>query len=76
MTTLLVPVLLIFVALAVYSLVRGIIAFLNTTKEGLDRGDAGMKEMQLLQNRMMWNRIKFQGLAIIVVAILMAVAHK
>ncbi|MCW1383116.1 HIG1 domain-containing protein [Novosphingobium sp. KCTC 2891] len=75
MTYVLVPLLLIFMGLAVYSLVRGIIAFLQTTKEGLERGDEGLKEMQLLQNRMMFNRIKFQGLAIAVVAILLAVAR-
>ena len=77
MTLILVPLLIIFMALAVYSLVRGIVAFLNTTKQGLERGEEGVKEMQLLQNKMMFNRIKFQGLAIIVVAILLAVGgHK
>ncbi len=75
MTYILVPLLLVFMGLAVFSLVRGIIAFLNTTREGLERGDEGLKEMQLLQNRMMFNRIKYQGLAVAVVAILLAVAH-
>jgi hypothetical protein len=32
--------------------------------------------MQLLQNRMMFNRIKFQGLAIVVVIVLLMVAGK
>lgn len=76
MTTLLIPLLLIFMGLAVYSLVRGISAFLKTSREGLERGDAGIKDMQLRQNRMMWARIKFQGLAIVVVMILLAFAHK
>jgi hypothetical protein len=76
MTYLLVPLLLIFMGLAVYSLVRGIVAFLKTTREGLERGDEGIKEMQLLQNKMMWNRVKFQGLAVLVVAVLLAFSHK
>ena len=75
MTYVLVPLLLIFMGLAAYSLVRGIVAFLNTTREGLERGDEGIKDMQLLQNKMMFNRIKYQGLAVAVVAILLAVAR-
>jgi hypothetical protein len=63
-------------ALAVWSLVRGIVAFLKTSREGLERGDQGIKDMQLLQNRMMWNRIKFQGLAVGVVVLLLAFAKK
>jgi len=74
----LVPVLLVLMGFVVWSLARGIYAFLHTTREGLERGDEGVKEMQLLQNRMMANRIKYQGLAIIVVAILLAIGggHK
>jgi hypothetical protein len=73
----LVPVLLVLMGLVVWSLGRGIYAFMRTTREGLERGDAGLKDMQLLQNRMMMNRIKYQALAIVVVAILLAVAgHK
>lgn len=75
MTYVLVPLLLIFMGLAAYSLVRGIVAFLNTTREGLERGDEGIKDMQLLQNKMMFNRIKYQGLAVAVVVILLAVAR-
>jgi len=74
----LIPVLLVLMGLVVWSLVRGIAAFLNTTRAGLERGDEGIREMQELQNRMMFNRIKYQGLAIVVVAILLAVGggHK
>jgi hypothetical protein len=76
MNTILIPLLIIFMALAVWSLVRGIVAFLKTSREGLERGDQGIKDMQLLQNRMMWNRIKFQGLAVGVVVLLLAFAKK
>jgi len=72
----LIPLLLIFMGLAVYSLVRGIAAFLKTTKAGLEGGEQGLKDMQLQQNKMMWNRIRFQGLAIVVVMVLLAFAHK
>ncbi len=75
----LVPVLLVLMGLVVVSMVRGISAFLQTTRAGLERGDEGVRDMQLLQNKMMFNRIKYQGLAIAVVAILLAVgggAHK
>lgn len=73
----LVPVLLALMGLAAWSLIRGIAAFMQTTREGLERGDEGLKDMQLLQNRMMFNRIKYQGLAIVVVAILLAIGgHK
>lgn len=71
----LVPLLLVLMGLAVWSLIRGIVVFLKTTREGLERGDAWIKEMQLLQNKMMFNRIKFQGLAIVVVAVMLAASH-
>jgi hypothetical protein len=77
MIFILVPVLLVLMGLVVWSLVRGIAAFLHTTRAGLELGDEGLREMQLLQNKMMFNRIKYQGLAIVVVAILLVVGgHK
>ena len=70
-TLLLVPVILVLMALTVYSLIRGIGAFLNSTRSELEGDSAGASEMQLLQNKMMFNRIKYQGLAVAVVAILL-----
>ncbi len=73
----LVPVLLVLMGLVVWSLARGVYAFLHTTRAGLEGGDTALREMQELQNRMMFNRVKYQGLAIVVVAILLAVGgHK
>lgn len=73
----LVPVLLVLMGLTALTLGRGIAAFMRTTRAGLERGDEGLREMQLMQNRMMWGRIKYQGLAIAVVAILLAIGgHK
>ncbi|WP_338467479.1 HIG1 domain-containing protein [Novosphingobium sp. ZN18A2] len=62
-------------AMVVVSLVRGIIAFLQSTKEDLDHpGGTGPTPSQLKQQQMMKNRIMFQAMAIGVVALLLAVA--
>ena len=57
--------------MVVISLVRGIIAFLRTSKDDLATPGGGATPMQLQQNKMMVARIKYQALAIIVVAALM-----
>ncbi|MGI8944494.1 MAG: hypothetical protein ACR2FJ_09760 [Qipengyuania sp.] len=77
MYTFLVIVLVALMVLVVISLVRGIVAFMKSTKmdlQGEHEGD-GASEMQLLQNRMMFNRIKYQALAVLVVAVLLMVAR-
>ena len=60
-----------FMVMAVVSLVRGIAAFLRSTRDDLETPGTGATPMQLRQNKMMFNRIMFQGLAILVVALLM-----
>ena len=76
MNTFLVIVLVILMVLVVVSLVRGIVAFLQSTKIDLESGEqVDATEMQLLQNKMMFNRIKYQALAVVVVAVLLAVAQ-
>lgn len=61
----------------VYSLVKGIAAFLQSTREDLERdASAGPSEMQLRQNQMMMKRILFQGAAILVVAVLLFANQK
>lgn len=73
MTTFLAIVIVILMIMVVYSLVRGIIAFLHSTKEDLNRdAGSGPTANQLLQNKMMFARIKWQALAIIVVAVVLA----
>ena len=70
-----IPLIIILAIMVVVSLVRGIKAFLQSTRMDLDRDPAaGATEMQLKQNKMMFARIKYQALAVIVVAILMAVS--
>lgn len=76
MNTFLVIVLVVLMILVVVSLVRGIVAFLKSTKVDLESGQqVDATEMQLLQNRMMFARIKYQALAIVVVAVILAIAN-
>ena len=64
-------------AMVVISLFRGLNAFRQSLDEDKDRpvGD-GPSELQLMQNKMMWARIKYQALAVVVVGILLAFARK
>jgi hypothetical protein len=59
----------------VVSLVRGVVAFLQSYRADIDAGGEHQREMQLKQNRMMMNRIKFQALAIAIVAVLLMLNH-
>ncbi|MEQ1542538.1 MAG: hypothetical protein HOO94_08970 [Novosphingobium sp.] len=77
MSTILILILLVLLGGVVYSLVKGIAAFLQSTREDLERdGDSGPSAMQLRQNQMMMKRILFQGAAILVVALLLFANQK
>ncbi|MEO8724231.1 MAG: twin transmembrane helix small protein [Sphingobium sp.] len=58
---------------ALVMLIRGIMAFLKTTEEDLNSGEAGPSASSLKQNKMMSARIMFQAIAILLVAILLLV---
>ena len=73
MNTFLVIVLIVAVVWVVISLVRGIVAFLQSTKLDLESDGDRAREMQLRQNKMMFARIKYQALAVVVVAILLMI---
>lgn len=76
MTYILIPVLVILCILVVVSLVRGIVAFMQSTKIDLETGESmDASEMQLKQNKAMFARIKYQALAIVVVMILLAIGR-
>ena len=76
MNTFLIIVIILLSIMVVVSLVRGIIAFLKTTKVDLENNTGEtVSEMQIMQNKAMFDRIKYQGLAILVVAILLAVSQ-
>ena len=71
MNTVLVIVIVALAIMVVVSLVRGIVAFLQSSKSDLNTPGTGATPMQLQQNKMMFARIKYQALAIIVVAVLL-----
>ncbi|MFZ1742536.1 MAG: hypothetical protein WAT93_06755 [Pontixanthobacter sp.] len=76
MNYILIPALIILCIMVVVSLVRGIVAFMQSTKIDLETGDSmDATEMQLKQNKAMFARIKYQALAVVVVMIIMAVAR-
>ena len=76
MTYLLIAVLAVLCIMVVISLVRGIVAFLQSTKIDLETGESrDASEMQLKQNKAMFARIKYQALAIVVVAIMLGISR-
>ena len=76
MQTLLVIAIIFLAIMVVVSLIRGVVAFLKTTKIDLENNTGEtVSGMQLMQNKAMFDRIKYQGLAILVVAILLAVSQ-
>jgi hypothetical protein len=76
MNYVLIPVLLVLMGLVAFSLIRGIVAFLKTTKIDLETGEGETAtDMQLAQNKAMFARIKYQALAIVVVAIILAASR-
>ena len=68
-------VLAVLVIFVVISLVRGIVAFLQTTKVDLENQDNAeyVQQMHLKQNKAMFARVKYQALAIVVVFVLLMV---
>ncbi len=75
-TTFFAIVIVILMIMVVVSLVRGIVAFMKSTKLDLENDTgSGPSQMQLVQNKMMFARIKWQALAIVVVGILLAVSR-
>ena len=77
MTFILVPLIVVLMGYVVLSLVRGIKAFLASTREDLEHDPTdGPSPMQLRQNAMMSARIKFQLAAIAVVGLLALLTHK
>lgn len=61
-------------AATLFMLMRGIIAFLRTSKSDLDPDAPGPARSGLKQNKAMMGRILFQGVAVIIVVLLL-LAH-
>jgi len=68
---LLVPIIVVLMGYVVVTLVRGVIAFLQASREEIDRGGEGPSPNQLRQNQLMFARVKYQGLAVVVVIVLL-----
>jgi hypothetical protein len=63
--------------LTLFSLIRGIVAFMQSTRRDLDQPESsGPSEMQLLQTKMMFRRVLFQGATIMVVVLMMMASQK
>lgn len=76
MTYILIAILIVLMGLTLYSLIRGVVAFLQTTKIDLENGNAeNVAEMQIKQNKAMIARIKYQALAVVVVVIILAISQ-
>ncbi|MBV2150917.1 twin transmembrane helix small protein [Sphingobium terrigena] len=72
MNTVLVIALALAMAATLFALIRGIISFLQVTKEELNAPEgSGPGPSRLKQNKMMLNRVLFQAGAIIIVAIML-----
>jgi len=71
MQTFLVILLVVLMAAAVVALIRGIIAFLKTTEAELNSTAPGPSLSGTRQNKMMFARIMFQALAVIVIVLLL-----
>ncbi len=71
MNTILVIALILAMAATLFALVKGIISFLQATKEELSAPDDGPRPSSVRQNSMMMKRILFQAVAIIILALLL-----
>ena len=74
MNYVLIPLIVILMVMVVVSLVRGIVAFMQSTKLDLESDGDRATQMQLKQNKMMFARIKYPALAIVAVIVLMMIA--
>lgn len=76
MKTFLIILLILAIIATVVMLVRGLIVFLKTTEADLKEGGTGPSQSALKQNKLMFGRIKFQGLAIIIVILIIALSRQ
>ena len=75
MNTFLVILLVAAMVMVLFSLIRGVVAFLQSTKVDLQTGEqVDATEMQLKQNKAMMARVKWQAIAIVIIAVLLGVA--
>jgi hypothetical protein len=76
MIYILIPILVGLLAMVVISLFRGLNAFRQSLDDDKDQAaGSGPSQLQLVQNKMMWARIKYQALAVVVVGVLLAMSR-
>ena len=56
---------------AAFMLIRGVVAFLQTTKEDLNSQSTGPSASGVRQNKAMFGRIAFQAAAVLIVVLLL-----
>jgi hypothetical protein len=74
MNTILIILLVAAMIATLVALIRGIIAFLKTTEAALRSEEEG-QAMMARQNTMMRNRIIFQGIAVLIIAVMLAASR-
>jgi Hypoxia induced protein conserved region len=72
MSTVLVILIVLAAIAALISLIRGIVAFLQTTEAELKSGATGPSISSQKQNKMMFARVGFQAVAVILCVLLLA----
>lgn len=65
-----------FALAAGYALVRGLKAFFNDGEQIRQKGNGLVEAYGVKQNRMMTQRVMFQGIAVLLVALIGALASK
>ena len=75
MSTLLIILIALAMAGALYALIKGIIAFLQTTEADLNSADGGVSRSAEKQNKAMFMRVGFQAGAIVLVMLLLLLSR-
>lgn len=73
MNTLLILLLIVAMGFVVFAVIRGLHAFANMQPNDVDEN--GVPKSLVIQNKMMFSRVKWQAIAVIVVMILLATGN-
>lgn len=73
MNILLILLIMVAAAAVVFAVVRGLHAFANMQPEDVD--DNGVPKSLAVQNKMMFSRVKWQAIAVLLVVVLVAVSQ-
>lgn len=76
MSTLLIILIVLAMGGAVFALIRGIVAFLQTTEADLKSPDGGVSASAERQNKAMFMRVGFQAAAVVLVVLLLMLSRQ